>query len=189
MAGGRPAHTATAPRPAPAPRPGRGARGSRWYAAAAVSVTTSLGLVLTACAGEDGGTADDGGGKAAGGRPELAVSGAYMPQPAMPDMAAGFLTVRNEGGASDRLTAVTTPLSPDVTLHTTEGTAMRRVAELEVPAEGELRLASGGSHLMLGKLAHRPKVGETVRFTLHFATSGPISVDVPVKPTTYRPAD
>ncbi|MFH8368038.1 copper chaperone PCu(A)C [Streptomyces sp. NPDC018031] len=165
----------------------RGVR-ARWYAAAAVSAATSLGLVLTACAGDGDGARGTGGGKG-GARPELAVSGAYLPQPAMPDMAAGFLTVRNEGGAADRLTSVTTPLSADVTLHATEGTSMRRVPELEVPADGELRLASGGSHLMLGKLAHRPKVGEKVRFTLHFATSGPIEVDVPVKPTTYRPAD
>lgn len=163
----------------PAADGGRRVR-TRWYAAAAVSVTTSLGLVLTACAGGDGGAGD---------RPKLAVSGAYLPQPAMSDMAAGFLTVRNEGGTADRLTSVTSPLSPDVTLHATEGTSMRRVTELEVPAEGELRLASGGSHLMLGKLDHRPEVGEKVRFTLHFATSGPIAVDVPVKPTTYRPAD
>nr|WP_245245172.1 copper chaperone PCu(A)C [Streptomyces palmae] len=121
--------------------------------------------------------------------PLLSVTGAYMPRPAMSDMAAGFLTVRNAGGSADRLTSVTTPLSKDVTLHATQGTRMQRVPDLEVPAHGELRLASGGSHLMLGKLDHRPKVGEKVRFTLHFADSDPIQVEVPVRPITYRPGN
>ncbi|KUJ70237.1 hypothetical protein ACZ90_04870 [Streptomyces albus subsp. albus] len=157
----------------------------RWYTAAGLAVSTALGLLLTACAGGDDG---DGAKDRSGSAPRLSVTGAYMPRPAMSDMAAGFLTVRNTGGTTDRLTSVTTPLSGEVTLHATEGTRMRQVAEMEVPAGGELRLASGGSHLMLGKLDHRPKVGEKVRFTLHFADSGPIQVEVPVRPITYRPA-
>ncbi|WP_431043172.1 copper chaperone PCu(A)C [Streptomyces sp. P1-3] len=155
-------------------------------AAAAAVAALSLSLALTACGGGDDG------GKNAESKPtgpRLSVSGAYLPQPAMPDMAAGFLTVRNTGGAADELTSVTTPLSDDVTLHATEGTRMRHVATMKVPAGGELKLASGGSHLMLGKLSHKPKVGEKVRFTLHFAASGPIEVEVPVQPTTYRPED
>ncbi|WKX71635.1 copper chaperone PCu(A)C [Streptomyces sp. XD-27] len=155
-------------------------------AAAAAVTALSLALALTACGGEDG-SGKSGDKKAKAGAPQLSVSGAYLPQPAMSDMAAGFLTVRNTGGAADELTSVTTPLSDDVTLHATEGTAMRHVATMKVPAGGRLTLASGGSHLMLGKLSHKPKVGEKVRFTLHFATSGPVEVDVPVKPATYRP--
>lgn len=118
---------------------------------------------------------------------ELSVSGAYMPQPAMADMAAAYFTVKNDGGKADRLTKVTSPLSRDITMHTTESSQMKHAEQLEVPARGELTLARGGTHVMLGKLAHRPKTGEKVEFTLHFAASGPVKVQVPVESTTFRP--
>ncbi|WP_184569817.1 copper chaperone PCu(A)C [Streptomyces zagrosensis] len=157
---------------------------SKTTVAAAVSLALGLtGVLLTAC-GSDG---DSNGGAA--GAPELAVDGAYLPRPPTPDMAAGYLSVRNSGSGGDKLTSVTTALSDDVTMHTTEGNAMRKVTEFEVPADGELDLARGGNHLMLAKLTRQPKVGETVTLTLHFATSQPIEVKVPVKPTSYRPED
>ncbi|MFD7503845.1 copper chaperone PCu(A)C [Streptomyces sp. NPDC059850] len=150
---------------------------TRHRAAAAAALALGLTGTLTAC-GDDG-----------GGRPELSVGGAYIPRPAMSDMAAGFLTVTNKGGGEDKLTSITTPLARDVTLHTTKGTQMRQVGSLDVPANGELKLTSGGDHLMLTKLVHRPKLGEKVEFTLHFATSDPIKIKVPVEPMTYRPKD
>ncbi|QKV93863.1 copper chaperone PCu(A)C [Streptomyces sp. NA02950] len=152
---------------------------------AAASLAVGLCAALAACGpgGDDGGSGKDG-----GGRPKLSVSGAYLPQPSMDDMAAGFLTVRNTGGA-DRLTSVTTPLASDVTLHHTTDNRMKQVSSLDIPANGRLELAGGGDHLMLTKLTHRPKVGEKVEFTLHFATSDPIEIKVPVEPTTYRPKD
>jgi periplasmic copper chaperone A len=104
----------------------------------------------------------------------------------MTDMAAGFMIVHNSGGKADRLTSVTTPLSPEVTLHITKGTRMEQVASLAIPADGELKLASGGNHLMLGNLSHRPEVGEKITFILHFATSAPLQVQATIKPTTYR---
>jgi hypothetical protein len=107
----------------------------------------------------------------------------------MKDLAAGYLTVRNDGAADDRLTAVSTDLADDVTLHTTEGERMRAVDGFDVPAGGELALTRGGAHLMLEKLDRRPEVGEKVSFVLHFAESEPIEVEVPVQPTTYRPAE
>jgi len=153
---------------------------ARHRAAAAAALALGLTGTLTACGGDDGGSGD---------RPDLSVGGAYIPRPAMADMAAGFLTVTNKGGGADKLTSITTPLARDVTLHTTKGTQMKQVSSLDVPADGELRLSSGGDHLMLTKLAHKPKVGEKVEFTLHFATSDPIKIKVPVEPMTYRPKD
>ncbi|MGK5637811.1 copper chaperone PCu(A)C [Streptomyces sp. URMC 126] len=147
-------------------------------AAAALPLLLAGGLVVvTGC---DSGTSD---------KPELSVAGAYMPRPAMDDMAAAYFTVKNDGGEADRLTKVTTPLSRDVTLHTTEGSRMKHVERLDVPAKGSLSLAHGGSHLMLGKLDHRPRVGEKIEFTLHFATSAPVRIQVPVRDASYRPKD
>ncbi|MBO3673833.1 copper chaperone PCu(A)C [Streptomyces sp. NEAU-YJ-81] len=153
--------------------------------AAAVVLALGLCATLAACSGDGD---DDGGGKG-GGDPKLSVTSAYVSQPPMTDMAAGYLTVRNAGGGADELTSVTTPLASEVTLHTTKGTRMKQVSSLDVPADNRLELSSGGDHLMLTNLSHRPKVGEKVSFTLHFATSAPIEIKVPVEPTTYRPKD
>ncbi|MEV6103272.1 copper chaperone PCu(A)C [Streptomyces sp. NPDC051940] len=119
--------------------------------------------------------------------PQLSAAAGFVPQPALADMAAGYLTVRNDGDADDALTSVTTSLAARVTLHTTDGTRMKQVDRLDVPAGGLLELARGGNHLMLEKLDRKPRVGEKVTLTLHFAKSEPIEIQVPVEPTSYRP--
>ncbi|MEU3252993.1 copper chaperone PCu(A)C [Streptomyces sp. NPDC006997] len=135
-----------------------------------------LGLGLTGC-GSDGGSE---------GAAALTVEGAYMPQP-VSRMAAGFLTVTNDGGADDTLKSVTSDIAGEVTVHETVGQSMRQVSGLDVPAHGELVLESGGNHLMFERLTHLPEEGETVSVVLHFAESDPVTVDMPVKPMTYRP--
>ncbi|MFW6721683.1 copper chaperone PCu(A)C [Streptomyces sp. MAR4 CNY-716] len=168
--------------------------------AVVTAAALSLALGLAACSGEDSGTrtkaeSGDGGGSGAGpgsgsgSGPRLRAEAGFVPQPVMKDLAAGYLTVRNDGAAGDRLTGVSTDLADDVTMHVTEGERMRAVDALDVPAGGELTLARGGSHLMLEKLDRKPEVGEKVSFVLHFAESEPIEVEVPVQPTTYRPAE
>ncbi|WP_405389701.1 copper chaperone PCu(A)C [Streptomyces sp. NBC_01102] len=135
----------------------------------ALALTT--GLALTGCSSDS--------------RPELEVTGAFMPQP-VGDMAAGFLVVKNSGG-TDRLTSVSSALSDHVTIHETKNQAMRMVSSFEVPAGGELDLERGGNHIMFMDLKKQPKQGETVSVELHFEKADPITVDVPVKETTYNP--
>ncbi|GAA3189358.1 copper chaperone PCu(A)C [Streptomyces ramulosus] len=120
--------------------------------------------------------------------PHLKVTGSYMPQPVTDKMAGAFLTVENTGGA-DKLTSVTSDLSDDVSLHTTKGNAMEHVSSLPVPADGALKLASGGDHIMFMGLKHKPAEGEKVTVQLHFAKADAITVQVPVKSATYRPGD
>ncbi|MER6351175.1 copper chaperone PCu(A)C [Streptomyces sp. NPDC001634] len=131
-----------------------------------------------------GGSGGSGGSSSA--KPALKVTGAYMPAPVTGDMAAGFFTVTNSGGA-DTLTSVTSGLAGDVTLHSTKGGAMEEVKSFAVPADGRLDFASGGNHLMFEKLTHQPKQGEKVSVQLHFAKSGTVTVEMPVKPATYNP--
>ncbi|MFG3379237.1 copper chaperone PCu(A)C [Streptomyces sp. NPDC047999] len=118
--------------------------------------------------------------------PELTVSGAFMPQP-VSDMAAGFLTVENTGGAGDRLTSVTSGISDEVSIHRTEGGRMTQVESFDIPAEGSLDLERGGNHIMFMALKERPEEGDTVSVELHFEKSDPITVDVPVKAATHDP--
>jgi len=147
--------------------------------------------VLAAAALLAGGTALAGcSGGHAQGTPQLHVSDAYVPQPPLADMAAGYLTVRNTGRGADRLTSVTSAAASDITLmETGSDGAMRDVQDLPIPAGGRLRLRVGGDHLMLMGLKAKPVAGQRVSFELHFAKSAPLTVRVPVEPATYRPKD
>ncbi|MFJ8753724.1 copper chaperone PCu(A)C [Streptomyces sp. NPDC102441] len=142
----------------------------RTAVAGALALTT--GLTLTACSSD--------------GVPQLEVTGAFMPQP-VSDMAAGFLLVKNSSDATDRLTSVTSSLSDHVSIHETKNRTMRMVTSFEVPAGGELDLERGGNHIMFTELKQQPKRGETVSVELHFEKADPITVDIPVKETTYNP--
>lgn len=140
---------------------------------------TATALALAGCGSDDSSShsAD---------KPELKITGAYMPAPVMDTMAAGFFTVTNSGGA-DTLTSVTSGLASDVTLHSTKGGAMEERKSFAVPADGSLDFASGGNHLMFEKLTHKPLEGEKVSVTLHFTKSGAVKVSMPVKSATYNP--
>lgn len=153
-------------------------------AVGAVATAAACAVLLAGCGGGASSASADVRGPA-----RLAVSGGYIPQPLLTDMAAGYFTVTNSGGTAAELTAVTTPLAAHVTLHTTVGTTMRQVMSFTVPAGGSLTLGSGGNHLMLEDLVRRPAVGDKVTLTLHFghATPATMSVTVPVRPTTYTP--
>ncbi|QNP71676.1 copper chaperone PCu(A)C [Streptomyces roseirectus] len=137
------------------------------------AIGVGAALLLAGC----GSSADSG--------PALSVDAAYIPQP-VSDMAAGFLTIRNEGGTKDELTSVTSDAGP-VTVHETSGGTMSEVASLDVPAHGRLVFRSGGNHLMFEKLERKPRQGEKVTVTLHFAESKDLKVEIPVESATYVP--
>ncbi|MET9391914.1 copper chaperone PCu(A)C [Streptomyces sp. NPDC006624] len=141
-------------------------------------------LALAGCGGSDAGSGSHSG--SGSGKAELSVGSAYMPQPVSDDMAAGFFTVSNKGGAADELTSVTSDIG-QVTVHETVDGAMREVKSLTIPAGGRLELRSGGDHLMFEQLKRKPKEGQTVSVELHFAHSDPVKVEMPVKPATYTP--
>lgn len=137
-------------------------------------------LLLAGCgSGSDG---QDSGGKA-----RLSVRAAYIPQPVSDTMAAGFLTIVNEGGTKDELTSVTSAAAGSVTLHETVGSSMEEVKSLDVPAHGQLVFKTGGNHLMFEMLKSKPVQGETVTVELHFAASDPVKVEIPVKSAVYNP--
>ncbi|MCP9958161.1 copper chaperone PCu(A)C [Streptomyces sudanensis] len=146
---------------------------------AALSTAFALlaGLVLGGCS--SAGPAD--------GEPRPEVRGAFVPEPVNTDMAAGFLTVTNTGGAGDTLTSVTSDLSDEVQMHETKDRRMRQVDSFDLPAHGELRLERGGDHLMFMGLKRLPKQGDKIKVELRFEKSGPIEVEVPVEDRTHDP--
>ncbi|MCC8334849.1 copper chaperone PCu(A)C [Streptomyces sp. R1] len=142
------------------------------------AVTMIGALALAGCGGSDSDSAASGA--------ELSVDAAYIPQPVSDSMAAGFLTITNEGDTADELTSVTSEAG-DVTVHETVEGTMKEVDRLEVPAHGQLVFKSGGNHLMFEKLKRQPKQGQSVAVELHFAHSDPVTVKMPVKAATYQP--
>ncbi|MFE3635235.1 copper chaperone PCu(A)C [Streptomyces sp. NPDC059168] len=149
-----------------------------------LSATALAGaLALTGCGS---GSGPDSGSGASGA--ELSVSSPYMPQPVSPDMAAGFLTVSNRGGAQDTLTSVSSDVADRVTMHSTVGGAMREKTSFAIPAHGRLVFRSGGNHLMFEGLRRSPKQGQHVTLKLTFAKSEPLTVEMPVKSATYNPS-
>ncbi|AXI78706.1 copper chaperone PCu(A)C [Peterkaempfera bronchialis] len=117
----------------------------------------------------------------------ISVSDPYIPLPAAPSMAAGYLTLSNAGGTADRLVKVASPDARTVTMHRSTAGSMEPLKDLEVPAHGTAAFSRGGNHLMITGLDRRPAVGDTVELELTFAGSGTIAVRVPIKPLTYRP--
>ncbi|MFF8591646.1 copper chaperone PCu(A)C [Streptomyces sp. NPDC015220] len=155
-------------------------------AAAALLAGALAGTVLlTGCGGSASASGNDSG---SDGKAKLSVSSPYMPRPVSDSMAAGFLTIVNKGDAEDELTSVTSDAAGSVTVHQTVGGTMREAGRLTVPAHGRLVFGSGGNHLMFDGLKHRPEQGQTVSVELHFAKSGDLRVEMPVKSATYNPA-
>lgn len=144
------------------------------------AVALSAALALTGCSSSPSASATS------SDAPELKVSGAFMPQPVM-DMAGGFLTITNGGDVADKLTSVTSGISDDVTLHETTNQKMQQVKAFDIPANGELKLERGGSHIMFMELKKQPKQGEKVSVELHFEKSDPIKVDLPVEAPNHNP--
>jgi copper(I)-binding protein len=120
------------------------------------------------------------GGCSSSSAPDLKISGAYIPQPAMADMAAGYFTVTNTGDADATLTSVTSAFAGEITMHTTKDGRMRSADSFTVPAGGSLALSLGGNHLMLMDLKHKQLAGEKVSLKLHFSDADAMSVRVPV---------
>lgn len=114
------------------------------------------------------------------GPPKLTVSGAYVREPASPDVAAAYFSVRDSGGA-DRLTAVRASTPGTVELHANRAGKMTEVVTPRIPAGGRLDFQPGAYHVMLVG-AGLLKPGQHVKLTLEFATAAPLSVDAPVVP-------
>ncbi|NBE51440.1 copper chaperone PCu(A)C [Streptomyces boluensis] len=159
-----------------------------------VAIAAVSALALAGCSTSDGPdktsasgkTAESGRTAAANAKPELSVTGGYMPAPVTKDMGGGFLTVTNKGGA-DKLTSVTTDISDEATLHETVDQKMKKADSFDIPANGTLELGRGGNHVMFVGLKKLPKEGDKVAVELHFEKSAPIEVELDVESATHNP--
>jgi periplasmic copper chaperone A len=99
-------------------------------------------------------------------------------------IAAGYLTIRNAGGA-DRLVSASSPAAEKVQTHVTikdgDVSRMREVKGYDVPANGTVELAPGGSHLMLVNIKAPLKEGDKVPLVLRFEKAGEVKTELAVR--------
>ena len=97
---------------------------------------------------------------------------------------AGFMTLKNNGAAGDRLISAASPAARVVELHThiREGDVMRMrpVADIPIPPGQTVHLRPGGLHIMLFDVKKPLKAGDTLSLTLTFAKAEPLTITVPV---------
>lgn len=106
--------------------------------------------------------------------------------PAGAKVAGGYFTVTNSGSQPDRLVSISSDISEKSELHemaVKDGVmTMRKVdGGVEIPANGTLKLAPGGYHLMFIGLKKQPKQGEKFAATLTFEKAGPVAVEFAVE--------
>lgn len=98
---------------------------------------------------------------------------------------ATYFTLRNASGEADRLVGASTPVADKAELHEhvhQDGLMkMRHVEAVEVPADGEVRFAPMGYHVMLFGLKQPLADGSQFPLTLRFERAGEVKVQVPVR--------
>ncbi len=96
-------------------------------------------------------------------------------------VAAGYMTIRNQAAAPDRLVGASSSAAARVEthVHMRDGDVvrMREVKGYEVPAKGMLELKPGGAHLMFVDIARPLKEGDKVAATLKFEKAGEVKVE------------
>jgi len=181
--------------PAPAPVGGRPRRGSgvpSGFVAAAVALVLGVtGLVVGA---RDSAGQNSSAGAAASSAPappingttvgDLTVYDAYIRQPASPDVAAAYLSVRNDGSSPDQLSSAYCGAAGTTSVHA-DSAAMQPGQEakstpLQVPANATVSLTPAKGHIMLENLTGTLKAGDTVSLLLRFDKAGQVLLDVPV---------
>lgn len=116
----------------------------------------------------------------------IKITGAYIPQPATPSVAAAYFTVTETGSQADvLLSATSVPTSQASLMRETAsganaGTMTDIAGGLAIPADGAVALGPGGYHLMLTNPASPLTAGGSVTLTLRFKDAGTVTLNVPV---------
>jgi len=115
---------------------------------------------------------------------DIAVSNAWArATPGTVTTGAAYVTI-TDNGSPDRLTGFSTPVAGMAQLHDMKIVngvmKMREVAGIPLQTGKPVTLAPGGYHVMLTRLKHQLKEGDTFPLTLTFEHAAPITVQVKV---------
>lgn len=118
---------------------------------------------------------------------EIVISNPWARQsPMSAKVAAGFLTMTNEGKADDRLLKASAAFAPKVQLHDMKMAGdvmkMEELPEgIPVPAGATVELKPKSLHIMFMDVMAQPKAGDVLKATLTFEKAGPVEVEFEVK--------
>lgn len=125
---------------------------------------------------------------------DITVTGAYVREPASPDVVVAYLTIVNSGRQPDTLLSVTTGAARSAAVYGIPASTVpastsagaggagghQAAGPLVVPAGATIALAPGGGHLMLTSLTGPIRPGQRVSLLLYFQRAGQLLVDAPV---------
>ena len=119
----------------------------------------------------------------------IAVRDAWIREPPPRSPAAGYLLIENRGEQSIELVAAETPAAERTEIHIMQHKngrmTMRKADSVSVPADGEIELKSGGTHLMLMQLRQPLKAGDEVELQLRFSDGTQLLIKAPVRKGGY----
>jgi len=99
-------------------------------------------------------------------------------------IAVGYMIIRNDSSAPDRLVAASSPAAERVETHVTEKEGdifrMREVKGYPIPAHGSFELKPGGAHLMLVNIKAPLQEGAKLPLTLRFERGGEVKTELQV---------
>ena len=99
-------------------------------------------------------------------------------------IAAGYLLIRNEAAAPDRLIGASAPSAERVETHVTlregEVMRMREVKGYDIPARGSFELKPGGAHLMFVNIKTPFQEGAKVPLMLRFEHAGELKIELQI---------
>jgi copper(I)-binding protein len=104
---------------------------------------------------------------------------------------AAYVEIKNTSPEPTAIVTAASDRSPRVELHSVsrEGgmARMREVEKIDIPANGTVKLAPGGFHIMFVGLPQPFKVGETVSVQLTLSDGRSLVVPFLVQPATFLP--
>jgi copper(I)-binding protein len=113
--------------------------------------------------------------------PPIVISGAYVRQPASPDVAAAYFTVYNTTAKADTLISVITGAGEEASLHSeVNGSMVLNANGVAIPPHGSVTFTPTTGHVMIEKLYGTLTAGQSVNLELDFANAGPVIVAAPV---------
>jgi copper(I)-binding protein len=102
---------------------------------------------------------------------------------------AAYMSIKNTGKSTITIVGISSTEFESAELHRTvihEGVAsMQHIKQLDVPANGSIKLEPGGLHLMLFNPQHTLSAGDSVTLTIHLSNDICMTVTAPVVRQTF----
>ena len=117
---------------------------------------------------------------------DLVVENAWVRlSPPVAQSTAAYVVIRNTGSENVKMIAVSCDVAASVSLHSMhmngKRMVMSQIPEMEIPANGEVQLTPGGSHVMLMGLKYPLKEGQMVEIVFHLSNGEALTVMAPVR--------